>query len=200
MNSLSHNAQTVHRVTPHAGNPHDAFSHSCARWSVMLKVAFILIAARCSLPALAGTYYVATNGVDAAGRGGEAEPFETIQYAIEKAERDSTIWVKPGVYDKGWATNRLSSGAIHTNRVSLTKKIHLKSTKGAAVTHIVGASDPNTGGVGPAAIRCMVSPNGDSEGSTIVGFTLRGGYGDTASHRPRVLLSSAVRPPAVIFP
>ena len=149
----------------------------------MLKVAFILIAARCSLPVSAGTYYVATNGVDAAGRGSEVEPFETIQYAIEKAESDSTIWVKPGVYDKGWATNRLSSGAIHTNRVSLTKKIHLKSTKGAAVTHIVGASDPNTGGVGPAAIRCMVSPNGDSEGSTIVGFTLRGGYGDTASHR-----------------
>ncbi len=131
----------------------------------------------------AGTYWVATNGVDAVGRGSENAPFETIQYAIEKAESDSTIWVKPGVYDKGWATNRLSSGAIHTNRVSLTKKIHLRSTKGAAVTHIVGAPDPNTGGVGPAAIRCMVSPNENSDDSTVVGFTLRDGYGDSASHR-----------------
>ena len=157
--------------------------HSCARWRTMYMTALIMIAVCCSLPVSAKTYYVATNGVDAAGRGSEAEPFETIQYAIEEAESDSTIWVKPGVYDKGCTTNRLSSGAIHTNRVSLTKKIHLKSTNGAAVTHIVGAPDPNTGGVGPAAIRCMVSPNGDSEGSTIVGFTLRGGYGDTAAHR-----------------
>lgn len=133
--------------------------------------------------ASADTYWVATNGVDAVGRGSENAPFETIQYAIEKAESDSTIWVKPGVYDKGWATNRLSSGAIHTNRVSLTKKIHLRSTKGAAVTHIVGAPDPNTGGVGPAAIRCMVSPNENSDDSTVVGFTLRDGYGDSASHR-----------------
>lgn len=131
----------------------------------------------------AGTYWVATNGVDAVGRGSESEPFETIQYAIDSAEVDSTIWVKPGVYDKGWATNRLSSGAVHTNRVSLTKKIHLKSTQGAAVTHIVGAPDPATGGVGPAAIRCMVSPNEDSDNSTVIGFTLREGYGDASSHR-----------------
>lgn len=133
--------------------------------------------------AFSGTYWVATNGVDSVGCGSEAEPFETIQYAIDYAEAGSTILVKPGVYDKGWAINTLSSGAIHTNRVSLTKKIHLQSSHGAAVTHIVGAPDPVTGGVGSGAIRCMVSPNGDSEGSTIVGFTLRDGYGDVASHR-----------------
>ena len=133
--------------------------------------------------AFSGTYWVATNGVDSVGCGSEAEPFETIQYAIDYAEADSTILVKPGVYDKGWAINTLSSGAVHTNRVSLTKKIHLQSSHGACVTHIVGAPDPVTGGAGPGAIRCMVSPNGDSEGSTIVGFTLRDGYGDVASHR-----------------
>ena len=182
MNSLSHTTQTTHQVTPHAGNPHVAFgSHTCTRRSARYMTVFILIAAECLLPVSAGTYYVATNGVDAVGRGSEAEPFETIQYAIDKAESDSTIWVKPGVYDKGWATNRLSNGAVHTNRVSLTKKIHLKATANAAVTHIVGAPDPNTGGVGPAAIRCVVSPNGDSKDSTITGFTLRDGYGDDGS-------------------
>ncbi len=137
--------------------------------------------------ASAGTYWVATNGVDATGRGSEAEPFETIQYAIDSAEIDSTIWVKPGVYDKGGAINKLSGGGVHTNRVVLGKLIHLKSTEGASVTHIVGAPDPMTGGVGAGAIRCMVSTNENSKGSTIAGFTLRNGYGDdgTSGHNHR---------------
>lgn len=140
----------------------------------------------------ADTFYVATNGVDAVGRGSEESPFETIQYAIDSASSGSTIWVKPGIYDKGGAENAIS-GAIHTNRVVLKKKVYLKSTDGAAVTHIVGAPDPNTGGVGPGAVRCIVSPdNGAGNGSLgldseIVGFTIRDGYGDdgTTGHNHR---------------
>ena len=139
----------------------------------------------------ADTFYVATNGVDAVGRGSEESPFETIQYAIDSASAGSTIWVKPGIYDKGGAENTIS-GAVHTNRVVLKKKVYLKSTNGAAVTHIVGAPDPNTGGVGPGAVRCIVSPadsNNASLGldSQIVGFTIRDGYGDdgTAGHTHR---------------
>ena len=132
----------------------------------------------------AAEYYVATNGVDEVGRGSEANPFQTIQYAIDSASAGSTIWVKPGVYDKGGAENASASG-VHSNRVVLTKKIYLKSTDGAAVTHIVGAPDPNTGGIGPKAVRCIVSPNNNSADSTITGFTLRDGYGDdgTQNHR-----------------
>ena len=140
----------------------------------------------------ADVIYVATNGVDAVGRGSEESPFETIQYAIDSASSGSTIWVKPGIYDKGGAENAIS-GAIHTNRVVLKKKVYLKSTDGAAVTHIVGAPDPNTGGVGPGAVRCIVSPdNGAGNGSLgldseIVGFTIRDGYGDdgTTGHNHR---------------
>ena len=134
--------------------------------------------------ATAAEYYVATNGVDEVGRGSEASPFQTIQYAIDSASAGSTIWVKPGTYDKGGAENASASG-VHSNRVVLTKKIHLKSTDGAAVTHIVGAPDPATGGVGPNAVRCVVSPNNNSADSTITGFTLRDGYGDDGSQAHR---------------
>ncbi len=139
-----------------------------------------LSAATISASAIASEYYVATDGVDAAGRGSEASPFHTIQYAIDQAAAGDTIWVKPGIYDQGGAEN--SNGTTHMNRVSLTKRVNLKSTGGAAVTHIVGAPDPSTGGIGPDAVRCMVSPNDNSRGSTITGFTLRDGYGSTSTH------------------
>ena len=142
-----------------------------------------ILAASFAVTATASEYYVATGGVDAAGRGSEASPFQTIQYAIDQATRGDTIWVKPGIYDQGGAMNTVS-GSTHMNRVLLTKMVHLKSTDGAAVTHIVGAPDPTTGGIGPNAVRCMASSNIDvSRNSTITGFTLRDGYGDTANHR-----------------
>lgn len=146
----------------------------------VFRAVFFMALAVCAFHVWAGIYYVATNGIDAIERGTESSPFETIQYAIEAAEPDSTIWVAPGMYDKGCTTNRVSNGTVHTNRVSLTKKIHLKSTGGASVTFIVGAPDPDTGGAGPAAVRCMVSPNGDSNGSTVSGFTLCNGYSGTS--------------------
>jgi hypothetical protein len=128
----------------------------------------------------ADVFYVATNGVDAVGRGSEESPFETIQYAIDSASSGSTIWVKPGIYDKGGAES--TNTTTHLNRVVLTKVIHLKSTDGAAVTHIVGAPDPDTGDVGPKAVRCIISPSDNKAlDSTITGFTLRDGYGDDGS-------------------
>ncbi len=128
----------------------------------------------------ADTFYVATNGVDAVGRGSEESPFETIQYAIDSASSGSTIWVKPGIYDKGGAES--TNTTTHLNRVVLTKVIHLKSTDGAAVTHIVGAPDPDTGDVGPKAVRCIISPSDNKAlNSSITGFTLRDGYGDDGS-------------------
>ena len=143
------------------------------RDTLMAVLAFVMVMVTSSV--VADTYYVATNGVDAAGRGSEESPFETIQYAIESATTDSTIYVKPGIYNKGGAEN--GTDVKHGNRVKLTKKVHLESTDGAAVTHIVGAPDPDTGGVGSKAVRCVLSPDADSAGSTIVGFTLRDGYG-----------------------
>lgn len=145
-------------------------------------MAFIAAMAAGTATATASEYYVSPGGVDAAGRGTEASPFQTIQYAIDQAARGDTIWVKPGIYDQGGRENTVNTP--HMNRVLLTKMVHLKSTDGAAVTHIVGAPDPTTGGIGPNAVRCMASSDIDvSRNSTITGFTLRDGYGDTANHR-----------------
>ena len=152
------------------------------------KLTALLISSAFAVSSMAAdTFYVATNGVDAVGRGSEESPFETIQYAIDSASSGSTIWVKPGIYDKGGDVNVEGNGGVHTNRVVLKKKVHLKSTHGAAVTHIVGAPDPDTeSGVGPKGVRCIVSPNatnqeGAGADSSITGFTLRDGYGDTGA-------------------
>ena len=151
----------------------------------MKKHVFVSMVAMTALaiPGMAAdTFYVATNGVDAVGRGGEESPFQTIQYAIDSATVGSTIWVKPGIYDKGGAVS--VNGTTHSNRVVLTKRVYLRSTDGASVTHIVGAPDPDTGGVGPKGVRCIISPSDNNAlDSRIVGFTLRDGYGDVSNHR-----------------
>ena len=128
----------------------------------------------------ASTYYVATNGVDAVGRGSEAAPFKTIQYAVDQASSSSTdtIRVQPGIYDEGGKEN--VNGTPHTNRVMISKRVNLESVGGASVTHIVGAPDPTTGTVGAGAIRCIYTDNGAAN-SRIIGFTLRDGYGDDGS-------------------
>ena len=135
-----------------------------------------LSAAAIAVSATASEYYVATDGVDAAGRGSEASPFQTIQYAVNQAANGDTIRVKPGIYDQGGAVNT-SSGIDHMNRILLEKRVNLESTEGAAVTHIVGAPDPSTGGIGRNAVRCVFAKDAAS-GSTVKGFTLRDGYGD----------------------
>ena len=146
-------------------------------------MAILVATAAVAATSAASEFYVSPDGADAAGRGSEESPFRTIQYAIGQAARGDTIWVKPGTYDQGGAVNTVS-GSTHMNRVLLTKMVHLKSTDGAAVTHIVGAPDPDTGGIGPNAVRCMASQDIDaSRNSTIIGFTLRDGYGSTATHR-----------------
>lgn len=125
-------------------------------------------------------------GVDAVGRGSEAAPFKTIQYAVDQASSSSadTIRVQPGIYDEGGKEN--DNGTPHTNRVMISKRVNLESVGGASVTHIVGAPDPTTGTVGAGAIRCIYTDN-DAANSRIIGFTLRDGYGDdgTANHNHR---------------
>ena len=150
----------------------------------MRKSAIGIMCALALAAAGANTWWVEDEGgVDAAGRGSEAAPFQTIQYAIDTASAGDTIWVKPGVYDKGGAES--TNTTTHLNRVVLKKKVYLKSTGGAAVTHIVGAPDPDTAdGVGPKGVRCMIAPSDNSAlGATISGFTLRDGYGDVDKHR-----------------
>lgn len=111
--------------------------------------------------------------------GTEAQPFLTIQGAVDQAEPGDLILVKPGVYDVGGKPH-VVGGIAHTNRLYLTtENLTIRSTKGAAVTHIVGQKDYGTADpahCGPAAVRCVYAYN--AKGSVLQGFTLRDGASD----------------------
>ena len=62
----------------------------------------------------------------------------------------------------------MGKARVHVGTYGLT----IRSKEGKAVTHIVGASDPDTGGAGPNALKCVFI---STSHVTIEGFTLRGG-------------------------
>lgn len=125
----------------------------------------------------ARTWYVATNGVDAAGYGLSPEtPFRTINAASTHSDfaDGDTILVAPGRYDSGFA---MCEGNATTNRVYLPKRTILKATGNRDNTFIVGGSDPDSAnGRGPGAIRCLYAT---VPGTTIEGFTLTDGHSGT---------------------
>lgn len=103
----------------------------------------------------------------------EATAFGTIQIAVTKASNSDTIIVLPGTYDKDSGSG-LGNARVHIAKYGLT----LRSKEGKAVTHIVGAPDPETGGAGPNALKCVFIANNHV---TVEGFTLRGGRSADAS-------------------
>ena len=72
----------------------------------------------------------------ASGGDGEtmATAFNTIAAALAKAQTGWTVLVAPGTYD----SEEVVDDYGYTNRVYITKRVHLKSTGGKSVTHIVG--------------------------------------------------------------
>ena len=71
------------------------------------------------------------------GRGGELLPYATIQAAVDAAEVDDTIKVKPGEYKEGYKITPKDHGYRQTNRVYIAKSLRIESTEGAAVTKVV---------------------------------------------------------------
>ena len=145
------------------------FPEGAGRLWLVLALSFLSYGAMA-----ANTWYVAKDDPNAsdANVGSEAAPFRTIQAALDNPNcvAGDTILVKPGFYDEGgWVDDN-----GYTNRVSITRNgLVIKSTDGAAATHIVGAKDPSgTRGIGPAAIRCIRSGASDV---IVEGFTLRDG-------------------------
>ena len=124
--------------------------------------------------------YVATNGTDIATAGSEAEPFETIQYAVDylyvnNKGNYTMILVKPGVYNKGGdegdANNFRSRVFVHGDQHVL-----IKSTDGAEKTIIEGEIDPEgAGGHGDGARRCVTFQINAGGDACIQGFTFRKG-------------------------
>jgi len=132
--------------------------------------------------------YVATNGVDEATAGTEANPFETIQYAVDYLWANyknnyTMVLVKPGVYNKGGnegdKDNFRSRVFVHEDQYVL-----IKSTDGAEETVIEGAVDPETAnGCGENAMRCVTFRINYGGIGCIQGFTFDKGRRFIAQRR-----------------
>lgn len=134
--------------------------------------------------AAAQVFYVDCNTGNDGNPGTEAQPFKTIQGAIDWCGAKfyngsiSVIWVKPGVYKEGGTTDPHYGNARARFVVPERVHIHLRSTDGAAKTFIEGEPDPGSpNGMGTAAMRCYSSYNNSN--FCIIDFTLRKGYGPT---------------------
>ncbi|MCB1588044.1 MAG: hypothetical protein KDI56_04000, partial [Xanthomonadales bacterium] len=67
----------------------------------MSKRALMLVLLLCNWPGwlAAQTFYVATNGIDDAGRNGSiGQPWATITFALDRVPDGSTVLVRPGLY------------------------------------------------------------------------------------------------------
>ncbi len=153
---------------------------ACGRLNLSAALALVLLP---SAGLAATTYYVNNGMSDYTGHDGStsALALQRIQEAINKATSGDTILVAPGVYGDDQGLGRTGSAISTTghwwgsSRICVTKSLHIKSTDGAAVTHIVGAHDPDVAsGLGDKAVRCI---DVESETAEVVfeGFTLRDG-------------------------
>ncbi|MGN0847434.1 MAG: hypothetical protein ACI4RA_08645 [Kiritimatiellia bacterium] len=145
------------------------------------------------MPCSAAEWFVdAVNGVDAAGRGTQAEAaMRTIQFAVDAAAAGDTITLLPGDHAEGVRVMTSSSYTSRT-RVWIDKPLTLRSQRGRATrdtTRILGEWDKTDSaayphGMGPGAVRC-VWVTGNGAGSRFEGLTFEQGaapyYSNAAS-------------------
>ena len=144
-------------------------------------IASCLVAAVLALDAVAGTVYVDNKLSDYTGHDGSSwqMAYRTIQDGVNAASDGDTVLVAPGTYgdDQGTRASSLSGASI-TTRVLLpsAKAVTVKSSKGKAVTHIVGKKGTDTAGTGSGAVAGFVIENvsgGKGLNSRVEGFTIR---------------------------
>lgn len=119
-------------------------------------------------------------GDDEAGDGSEAQPWRTLQKAVESVTGDAVVHAKPGDYAEGGA--RLEQ---HASRVAvpatLSGALRVKAVAGPAGTFITGAVGAGANGIGDDACRCIAVATTKGV-AAIQGFTLRDGRtGGTAA-------------------
>ena len=113
------------------------------------------------------------DGLSATVKSPTSGPLKTLQAAAE-AVKDfeySIVYVAPGVYDEGFRTHT-EEGLVCTNRLKPYSSVGFIAAQGPGTATIKGAPDPDTGGLGPGAIRCFF-PMGRSY---LQGFILSDGY------------------------
>jgi pectin methylesterase-like acyl-CoA thioesterase len=92
-------------------------------------------------------YFVDKNRPNDNGDGkSEETAFKTIQAALNAAASGDTITVFPGEYKETpvEVADLEEEGKSSKTRLYITKRITLRSKKGASKTHIVGAYDPQS--------------------------------------------------------
>ena len=123
--------------------------------------------------------YTTYSDYENAGYDGKDEPkaFGTIQIAVDKASYGDKIIVLPGTYDKGLKDVNMDKSSFRA-RIYVSKgNLWIEAKEGKAVTHIVGAPDPDTeDGIGPKAAKCV---HIGASGVVFQGFTFRGGRSGT---------------------
>jgi len=138
------------------------------------KSAVFLMVACAALSACAGTWWVDAQSTAEGETGTSEQPYRTIQAAVDAAAANDTVYVRPGVYDRGGRIDPgMDGGKGCTNRVVIAKRLRIESTDGAAVTHIVGQyATPNGRQAGATAVSCVSCT---ADGTVLKGFTLRDG-------------------------
>ena len=126
----------------------------------------------------ANVWYVNADNYGKTGLTGKNETlaYGTIQDAIRSASSGDTIYVAPGVYDKGLGGHVETWGPARIGWNN--KKLFIYSTGDASNTFIVGQkSNDTTEGNGADAVRCFAQYNNNSTsyGSILKGFTFCGG-------------------------
>ena len=112
------------------------------------------------------------DGLSADVKSASAGPKKTLQAAANLVTADfALVYVAPGVYDEGM-TSYTESGYVSTNRLKTIKSTGFIAAQGPGTVTIKGAPDPDTGGLGPAAIRCFFA----SQRSYLQGFVLQDGH------------------------
>ena len=145
----------------------------------MMRKMLCMCAATASVAAVATTEDQTLYVDKSAASGGDGETmataFNTIAAALAKAQTGWKVLVAPGTYD----SEEVVDADGYKNRVYITKRVHLKSTGGKDVTHIVGrwaneSVHATIPGIGADAIRCIRMDSGAFY-SVIEGFTIRDG-------------------------
>ena len=166
----------------------------------MKRIAVVGCVALAGLTLGAKTVYVDCQMGDYTGHDGTKPELalETIQEGVNKTADGDLVLVAPGVYDKGLGRGndvtydetgkRLTGHWWLKSRIAIgNRKITIRSTKGAAETHIVGQRDTTTAsGYGMNTVRCIDAERGVSSTSPAIieGFTIRDGSTNNSGDCP----------------
>jgi len=120
-----------------------------------------------------GTVYV-DPAHDAVGDGSAANPYRSLQTAVQNAPALAKIVLAAGRYETGSQAGTLG-GHETLARAVLTKKLYLKGA-GSDLTVIVGApaANPTADGLGTGAVRGILATDA-AAGSILEGLTITGG-------------------------